>query len=149
FAPNNLGHLGEVPATSGKSAGEIMQKRGVVGVREHAGGESAPSFRDRTGKCGLQHKVRRSRRYASILLTGVAVAPLLLAQSANAISLNDPAANQAGGIQNFYDSTNQYPNVVDIRTAANVHQCTGTLINSRTILTAAHCFEQEVSVSFT
>ncbi len=71
------------------------------------------------------------------------VTPLLLSQAALAISLNDPAAAAAGGIANYYDSTNQYPNVVAIDIPGNGQNgqtCTGTLINARTILTAAHCF---------
>jgi hypothetical protein len=38
---------------------------------------------------------------------------LSIAQPASAISINDPIAAAAGGIANYYDSTNQFPNTVD------------------------------------
>jgi subtilase-type serine protease len=79
----------------------------------------------------------------SVLLGGTAVMALSAAQPAGAISINDQVAAQAGGIANYYDSTNQYPNVVSLFSIDPNNFgsfCTGTLINSRTILTAAHCF---------
>jgi len=53
---------------------------------------------------------------------------------ARAISLNNDVAADTAAAANVFDQANQYPNVV------SVGGCTGTLINARTILTAAHCF---------
>jgi len=66
------------------------------------------------------------------------------APDARAIVLNDGAALAAGGIANYFDSANAFPNVVELNFLSppgsnNGSICTGTLINSRTILTAAHC----------
>jgi hypothetical protein len=74
---------------------------------------------------------------------------LLIAKPASAISINDQVAAAAGGIANYYDAGNQFPNVVSLFNAAGSF-CTGSLINSRTILTAAHCFapNEAVSISF-
>ena len=74
---------------------------------------------------------------------------LSITQPASAISINDQVAAAAGGIANYYDAGNQFPNVVSLVNAAGSF-CTGSLINSRTILTAAHCFapNESVSISF-
>jgi V8-like Glu-specific endopeptidase len=48
-----------------------------------------------------------------------------------------------GGVENYYDAGNQYPSVVAIDipgNGMNGQTCSGTLINARTIPTAAHCF---------
>ena len=56
---------------------------------------------------------------------------------ASAISLNEGfAATLPAGVANYYDRTNQYPNVVAIVLPSG-GACTGTLIVSRTVLTAA------------
>ena len=61
-----------------------------------------------------------------------------------AVNVNDPylQTNFANSLPNFYDSANAWPSVASLGlfNAAGLGQgCTGTLINSRTILTAAHC----------
>jgi outer membrane autotransporter protein len=96
--------------------------------------------------------VRRSgtiARRSAILLGGTAAMALSITQPASAISINDQVAAAAGGIANYYDAGNQFPNVVSLVNAAGSF-CTGSLINSRTILTAAHCFapNESVSISF-
>jgi outer membrane autotransporter protein len=79
-----------------------------------------------------------------MLLGGTAALALSIVQPAGAVSLNDPAAVAAGGIANYYDAGNAYPNVVAIEIPGGGSQlgqiCSGTLIDSRTVLTAAHCF---------
>ncbi|MBF9234112.1 autotransporter outer membrane beta-barrel domain-containing protein [Microvirga alba] len=59
---------------------------------------------------------------------------------AEAVVLNDSAADAAGGIGNYYDRKNVYDNVVAFVGPGGAH-CTGSLINFRTILTAAHCVQ--------
>ena len=68
-------------------------------------------------------------------MAGLAVLPC--ATDVRAIDLNDPAAAAAGGISNYWDTINSYPNVASLFNVSS--ECTGSLINSRTILTAAHC----------
>jgi secreted trypsin-like serine protease len=82
-------------------------------------------------------------RRSAILLGGTAAVALAIAQPAGAVSINDQIAAAAGGVANYYDADNQYPNVVAIEipgNGTNGQTCTGTLINARTVLTAAHCF---------
>src|SRR5215510_9138889 len=95
-------------------------------------------------------------RRSAILLSGTAAIARSIAQPAGAITINDQAAAAAGGIANYYDAGNQFPNVVSLfgpgvpgdgstppgvpGVTAPGSSCTGSLINSRTILTAAHCF---------
>src|SRR5215510_10969496 len=76
-------------------------------------------------------------RRSAILLSGTAAIALSIAQPAGAISINDPVA-AAAGVANYYDAGNQFPNVVSLFNVSSF--CTGSLINSRTVLTAAHCF---------
>jgi subtilase-type serine protease len=70
-------------------------------------------------------------RRAAVLLSGTAAIALSLSQPASAISINN-------GVAPTIDSTNEYPNVGAVIVGGGT--CTGTLINSRTVLTAAHCF---------
>jgi hypothetical protein len=97
----------------------------------NAGGSQPPSS---SGK----HRSAIARR-AAILLGGTAAVALSIAQPANAIVINDQTAAAAGGIGNYYDQNNQFPQVVSLFSGSG-SVCTGSLIDSRTILTAAHCF---------
>jgi Trypsin len=102
-----------------------------------------PSFE--AGACGpsalSDKRTGAIARASAILLSGTAAVALSMGRPANAIVINDQVAASVGGIANYYDQSNQYPYVVSLFSATSSgSQCTGTLINSRTILTAAHCF---------
>jgi subtilase-type serine protease len=88
-------------------------------------------------------RLRTIARRSAILLSGTAAIALSIAQPASAVNLNDPAAAAAGGIAQYWDTTNTQPNVVALFNPAipppGGANCTGTLIDSRTILTDAHC----------
>jgi outer membrane autotransporter protein len=82
------------------------------------------------------------KRRSAILLSGTA-AVALAASPARAIVINDLVVGaQQSNVKDYYDSTNVYSNVVSLRRLSDDSTdsgCTGSLINSRTILTAAHC----------
>jgi len=86
--------------------------------------------------------------WRTALLGSAAAVAMLAGEPTRAISINDPVAAAFGGIANYYDAGNQFPNVVSLFNGGS--QCTGSLINSRTILTAAHCFVPNLipSISF-
>jgi secreted trypsin-like serine protease len=88
--------------------------------------------------------------HLALLLGGTAAIALLAGNPAHAISINDPVAAAAGGIANYYDSANQFPSTVSLFSTnpAIGSFCTGSLINARTVLTAAHCFGANTSISF-
>jgi subtilase-type serine protease len=88
-----------------------------------------------------------ARRSANLLGATAAMA-LSINHPASAISLNEGfAATLSGGVANYYDSTNQYSNVVAVVLPSG-GACTGTLIDSRTVLTAAHCFFESKSTTW-
>jgi hypothetical protein len=103
----------------------------VMRVKPARGGSNA-------GGCGPPTSSdRRSgaiARRSAILLSGTAAVALSIAQPASAITINDQVAAAAGGVANYYDAGNQFPNVVSLFSGGSF--CTGSLINSRTILTA-------------
>jgi outer membrane autotransporter protein len=74
-----------------------------------------------------------------MLLGGTAAIALAVGAPAHAVVLNDNVTPTVAAAANYFDSTNQFPNVVSLTTGGDSF-CTGTLVNSRTILTAAHCF---------
>src|SRR5262249_34099524 len=53
-------------------------------------------------------------RRSAILLSGTAAIALSIAQPANAIVVNDQVAAAVGGIANYFDASNQFPNVVSL-----------------------------------
>jgi uncharacterized protein with beta-barrel porin domain len=72
-----------------------------------------------------------------------ALAGLLLSSTfhAHAIGIRSDG-KYSGGFANFYDQANSYANVANIMKfegGSFSNSCTATLINSRTIVTAAHC----------
>jgi hypothetical protein len=71
---------------------------------------------------------------SAILLSGTVAIALLMGEPASPISINDQVAAAAGGIANYYDGSNQFPNVVSLFRGGSL--CTGSFINPRTILTA-------------
>jgi subtilase-type serine protease len=81
-------------------------------------------------------------RRSAILLSGTA-AIALAASPARAIVINDSVVGaQQSNVAEYFDSANAYPNVGSLRFLVDgsfVSGCTGSLINARTVLTAAHC----------
>jgi subtilase-type serine protease len=78
----------------------------------------------------------------AVMLLGGTAAIALAASPARAIVINDGVVGpQQAAAANYFDSTNVYSNVGSLRVldGSLSSGCTGTLINSRTILTAAHC----------
>src|SRR5262245_30933557 len=109
----------------------------VMRVKPARGGSNAGGCEPPTSSARRSGAIARR---SAILLSGTAAIALSIAQPAGAIVVNDPLAAAFGGIANYFDAGNQFPNVVRIiNPATGQVACTGSLINSRTILTAAHC----------
>ena len=93
----------------------------VMRVKPARGGSNA-------GGCELPTSPDRCSgaiaRRSAILLSGTAAIALSIAQPAGAITINDQVA-AAGGIANYYDAGNQFPNVVNLFNGASF--CTGSL----------------------
>src|SRR5262245_61356662 len=54
------------------------------------------------------------KRRSAILLSGTAAIALSIVQPASAIVINDQVATQFGGVANYYDKNNEFPNVVSL-----------------------------------
>src|SRR5262249_13900884 len=94
----------------------------------------------------FDQRSRSMDRWRTALLGSAAAVAMLAGEPARAIVINDQVAAAARGIANYYHAGHQFPKVVSLFSAGVPgvstpgSQCTGSLINSRTILTAAHCF---------
>lgn len=96
----------------------------------------------KAGALRHQSLPRQSRRLkAGVSGLALACAALWMPQPALALVFNNDVAPNTQAAANIYDSANVHDNVVSVLTLSDKGGglCTGTLINSRTILTASHC----------
>jgi len=85
-------------------------------------------------------------RWRIALLGSAAAVAMLAGEPARAISINNQVVPTLDAASGYYDSTNQFPNVGAPLVGSGTF-CTGSLINSRTILTAAHCFTSGLQIA--
>lgn len=66
---------------------------------------------------------------------------LLFIAALVAISVASPVAEERGGriVGGFPALARQFPHQVSLRNTLNVHFCGGSIVNSRWILSSAHC----------
>ncbi len=81
------------------------------------------------------------QRAISILL---AASVVFLPLQSGGVVIRDDVAERAGGLSSYYDSADAYPFVAFLAMG-----CTGTLIDSRTIVTAGHCFGSQAAADAT
>src|SRR5690606_25522948 len=74
------------------------------------------------------------------LVSATLAAALALPAPAGSVIIREDVVAAAGGIGAYYDQDNAYP-----ATAFISMGCTGTLINARTVVTAAHCFTTQAN----
>ena len=91
--------------------------------------------------------MRKERGFKHLISAALGGA-VLIGSPAQAVNINNPFldAYYGGQLGNYYDSANTMPSVAALFMNYNGgfgEWCTGTLINSRTILTAAHCVVED------
>src|SRR6516165_12471770 len=87
-----------------------MQPKSVAGIRR-----SRVSAVDRDDDVrSFDQRSSPMARWRTALLGSAAAVAMLAGEPARAISINDQAAAAAGGIANYYDAGNQFPNVVSL-----------------------------------
>ena len=135
----------DVVAAQGSSTGRIDREDGggKMRVKPDRGGSNAGGCEPPTSSARRWGAIARR---SAILLGGTAAIALSIAQPASAIVINDLVVPTLDAASGYYDSTNKFPNVAAPLVGSGTF-CTGSLINSRTILTAAHCFQSGLQIA--